>query len=169
MSPAAVLERSGAGHGSLYHHFKGKKDLATRVLVDVEADLSRGAARVLDDPDATPLQRIEAWLMAPREPLKGCRLGRLAQEASVASDRELRQPIARYFKQVRVKLERNVARAQRDGSLAADVEPGAVASLLIATVQGGYVLSRGCRDGKRLDEACRAALALLRGFARAGS
>ena len=29
MSPKTILKRSGAGQGSLYHHFEGKKDNAT--------------------------------------------------------------------------------------------------------------------------------------------
>jgi AcrR family transcriptional regulator len=32
MSPKAIQERSGAGQGSMYHHFKGKGDLAAEAI-----------------------------------------------------------------------------------------------------------------------------------------
>ena len=31
-SPKAILERAGAGQGSMYHHFKGKPDLALAAI-----------------------------------------------------------------------------------------------------------------------------------------
>ncbi|GHO87191.1 helix-turn-helix domain-containing protein [Dictyobacter formicarum] len=41
MSPRAVLERSGAGQGSLYHHFRGKAELVSTALDEIGTDMTR--------------------------------------------------------------------------------------------------------------------------------
>ena len=50
MSPRDVLQRSGAGQGSLYHHFRGKRDLAAQALWELNAELRA----VADRSSATP-------------------------------------------------------------------------------------------------------------------
>lgn len=64
-SPTMVLQRSGVGHGSLYHHYRGKEDLAldaishmrghTVAFLEGQAQQSspdRGTGAVEDDADA---------------------------------------------------------------------------------------------------------------------
>src|SRR2546423_6861955 len=97
MSPRHVIERSGAGQGSLYHHFKGKRDLAGQALLEVSAELRAIADRVFNHQERPPLQRVGRFLDAlSRDPLKGCRAGRLAVDSSIEDD-AIRAPVAARF------------------------------------------------------------------------
>ncbi|HJX22308.1 MAG TPA: helix-turn-helix domain-containing protein, partial [Steroidobacteraceae bacterium] len=74
MSPRDVMERSGAGQGSLYHHFRGKRDLAGQALWEVNIELRAIADRVFSHYERPPLERLRRFLNAlSRDPLKGCR------------------------------------------------------------------------------------------------
>jgi len=153
------MEASGAGQGSLYHHFKGKFDLAATALREVEGEKTARAAAVLNA-DLPPLKRVEAYLTLERDALKGCPLGRLAYEPDI-TDSALRDPVENHFSFVTGELARVLHEAQRDGDLVHSLDVRELAAALFATLQGGYVLARALQDPEALARAVHGALALL--------
>jgi len=136
-SPRAVRELSGVGQGSMYHYFPTKRDLGLAALnhnCQIQLDSWKAALKDLED----PLEILTAYLTLPRDPLKGCRVGRMAQDKAVVADDGLRQPVP------------------------ADLEPDHLARTMVAVVQGGYVLAMAEQDRAPYDAACQGALELLR-------
>ncbi|MEK7315072.1 MAG: TetR family transcriptional regulator [Candidatus Eisenbacteria bacterium] len=163
-SPRAIQEKAGAGQGSFYHHFPGKKALALAVLEQVREELTQAANSQFDRPER-PLQRVLCFLEQEREGLRGCRLGRLAQEASVLEDRDLRRCVAGYFED----LEQMLGAALDEAVAASEIPPldtAALARTLAATVQGGYVLARAGGDERELTRATGGLATLLRALGR---
>ena len=85
-SPRDLLEESGAGQGSLYHHFKGKMDLASVALGEVSDEMCE-LARETVGTDGTALDRVFRYLDVSRDGLKGCRMGRFAANRPSPSQR----------------------------------------------------------------------------------
>jgi TetR/AcrR family transcriptional repressor of nem operon len=158
-SPRHILERSGTGQGSLYHHFRGKGDLASAALQEVSAEMQASADALLD-PAQDPVQAVHNWLLAERDALAGCRLGRLAAEP-IIDHPELTAPIDAYFRHVLDRLGALLARAGADGRLPPGVQPAELATALVATVQGGYVLARASGDPGAMERAQAGASRLL--------
>lgn len=158
-SPRKILERSGAGQGSLYHHFAGKRDLAAAALEEVSGEMRSDADHLLEDPD--PIAAVSSWLAAPRDALRGCRLGRLVAEP-ILDEPAISAPISAYFRHIEGALAGRLAEAREAGRLSAELEPADVAAALVAVVQGGYVLARSTGDAEAMRRAQRAAIALLR-------
>jgi TetR/AcrR family transcriptional regulator, transcriptional repressor for nem operon len=161
-SPAAILSTSGSGQGSMYHHFAGKKALAIAAMERHEAVLWARSAELLASEEVSPLDAIEVWLKASRDALLGCRLGRLANEQSVRSDIELRAPLERYFCRLHARVSELLGSARRRGELNTTIKSKQLASMLVAVVQGGYVLSMATNDPKHMAAATSAAGQLLR-------
>lgn len=159
-SPRAVLTESGVGHGSLYHHFPSKKALAEAALEETANDLIASAEAVLADPAPAPLDRVRHWLTRPRPGLRGCRLGRLAGEPEVF-DAVLHAPLERYFSRVHDLVAGCLREAKALGHLPADLDDSAVATALVAVIQGGFVISRSRGDGDEINRATAGAMALL--------
>ena len=166
MSPRKVLAASGAGQGSLYHHFGGKKELGAAVLETIAAEMRTDFDALVAGADEDPLAAVDRYLGRVRDGLKGCRLGRLAHESAFA-DPALRAPLAGYFRHVESTLADCLWTAVRQGRLAGSTDVRALAAALVATVQGGYVLSRATGDGEQIGRATDGARALLREAMRA--
>jgi AcrR family transcriptional regulator len=161
MSPRDVLERSGAGQGSLYHHFSGKLDLASQALWEVHAELREFADRVFGHPERPPLERVRRFLdVLSRDPLKGCRVGRVAAESSIEID-VLRAPVAAWFEYVEGKLTAAFEEARAAGQLGPQVDPSELALTVTAVIQGGYLLARAHGDPGAMHRALAGAMALL--------
>jgi AcrR family transcriptional regulator len=161
MSPRDVMERSGAGQGSLYHHFKGKRDLAGQALLEVNAELRAIADRVFGHPERPPLERVRRFLdVLARDPLKGCRVGRLAVESSIEDD-AIRAPVAAWFEYAERKIREALKEAQAMGQLREGVDPSDLALTLTAVLQGGYLLARAHRDPTAMHRALAGAMALV--------
>jgi len=161
MSPRDVIERSGAGQGSLYHHFKGKRDLAGHALWEVNAELRSIADRVFSHHERPPLERVRRFLGAlSRDPLKGCRVGRLAVESSI-EDEAIRAPVAAWFEYAENKLKEALEEAQDNGQLREGVEAGDLALTITALLQGGYLLARAHHDPAAMHRALGGGMALL--------
>jgi len=147
-SPADILKASRSGQGSLYHFFSGKEELAALALEEVEQESSRRIADVCAPDTGTGLQRLERFLLGGRDPLRGCRLGRLTQDSELPES--LRRTVSRGFSRLQAVLAEAARDAKRDGRLPAELDPDALADLAIAAVQGGYVLSRAHQDPSRM-------------------
>jgi TetR/AcrR family transcriptional repressor of nem operon len=159
-SPRDIQDASGAGQGSFYHHFDGKLDLAATALDEVSKEMSELASGLMDT-KVPGLDRVASFVERTRDGLKGCRLGRFAGEASIVEP-ALREPIKRYFDHLDTLLTAALVDAKQSGALRAEAEPADIAAMLIAVVQGGFVLSRVQRDKAAINRATSAAMALLR-------
>ncbi len=162
-SPRDILARSGAGQGSLYHHFRGKSDLAAAALSEVSAEMLAEAEALLNA-STDPLKAVLTWLTAPREALRGCRLGRLVAEP-ILDDAALTAPVADFFAQLQLLLTVRLGQAQQAETLSPHLHPAGLAAALIAVIQGGYVLARATNDPAAMTRAQAAAADLLRGAA----
>ncbi|MGX6600763.1 TetR/AcrR family transcriptional regulator [Micromonosporaceae bacterium Da 78-11] len=161
MSPRAVQDLAGAGQGSMYHHFDGKADLARTALERTAADLRAQAAAVLDGP-GTALDRLVGYLRRERDVLRGCPVGRHAQDPDVIATAALRAPLDETFDWLRGRLTTLVAEALGDRA-----EAAAVAATIMATVQGGYVLARSAGDPQPFADATEGLVTLLLSAAEA--
>ena len=153
-SPRDIQRESGVGQGSFYHHFKSKADLANAALTA----LSEQMRNEFDDLRTEGGRLATAYLQADRDALAGCRIGRLSTESSIADER-LRGPVSAYFDHLRDELT-----ASLRPSGAPDAELRELADLLIAAVQGGYVIARATGDAEAQRNATRAATRLLEAF-----
>lgn len=150
-SPREIQKRSGVGQGSFYHHFESKADLASVALQALAAEMCAEFDQLADDVGAN---QIEAYLSLQRDALTGCRIGRISMEASIKDDR-IREPVGAYFQHLRGRL--TAAFDQLDTI----IDPTALADLAIATVQGGFVLSRAVGDPDAMQNATSALVALV--------
>ncbi|WP_431681703.1 TetR/AcrR family transcriptional regulator [Kitasatospora sp. KL5] len=160
-SPRAIQQRSGAGQGSMYHHFAGKPGLAAAALQRSAEELRALAEERLSAP-GTAYERIAGYLEREREVLRGCRIGRMAQDPEVVADPQLRAPVEETFAWLRGRIAGIVAEGQAAGELAPGTDPADTAAAVVAVVQGGYVLARAAGDPEPFHQAVRGALALLR-------
>lgn len=164
-SPKAILERSGAGQGSMYHHFHGKPDLAL-AAIGRSAEELRGRAEAEFAGSGTVVERITTYLRREREVLKGCPVGRLTQDPDVMADPELRRPVEETFAWLTERLAALLAEGRTNGELDAGLDPAATATALVAVLQGGYVLARAAGSATVYAQAVDGALGLLAGHIR---
>lgn len=163
-SPRAILDAAAVGQGSMYHHFQGKEDLARAAMernaeemrVLVNADLAR---------PGTAVERITGYLHRERDVLRGCRFGKLTQDAEVVASATLHPLVSEMFAWLQMRLAEVIEQGQADGELPAQLNAASVAAMVAATLQGGYVLARAAQDPAAFDRAIDGALELLRTIA----
>ncbi len=160
MSPRLIVERSGAGQGSFYHHFAGKLDLAKAALDEVSAEEISTLDRLFQTKKG-PLERIEAYLRVPRNAFKGCRLGRLVHESAIEQD-ELRLPIKAYLDRVHHHISACLREAKLAGMIKQDMDTESIASMFVAIVQGSYVLARADQSTSTMKSTMDGAVSMLR-------
>ncbi|MGV9457106.1 TetR/AcrR family transcriptional regulator [Streptomyces sp. NPDC003635] len=160
-SPKAILERAGAGQGSMYHHFKGKPDLAL-AAVRRTAEEMRAAAEAVLGASGTPYERIEGYLRRERDVLRGCPVGRLTMDPEIVASDVLRAPVDETLDWLRERLAGIVEDGKEQGQFAAGLDGEEIAAAIVATVQGGYVLARASGSPAAFDTGVRGLLALLR-------
>lgn len=154
-SPNLVQRRAGVGQGSMYHHFRGKADLARAVIERTALTLQGRSDAALDG--RTGIDAAIAYLRAERDPLRGCPVGRLVADADVVADPSLRTPVAEALDGIRQRLAALLADDRRcEGR-----DPAAIAACVVAVVQGGYVLARAADDRAAFDAAVEGAVTLL--------
>ncbi|MFD9459907.1 TetR/AcrR family transcriptional regulator [Streptomyces sp. NPDC060027] len=159
-SPKAILEHAGAGQGSMYHHFRGKPDLALAAIRRTAEEMRATAEAVLGSP-GSPYERIEAYLRRERDVLRGCPVGRLTMDPDVIASDELRAPVDETLDWLRGRLAAIVEEGKEQGQFAATLDGTEIAATILATVQGGYVLARASGSPAAFDTGVRGLLALL--------
>jgi AcrR family transcriptional regulator len=166
MSPRDVMARSGAGQGSLYHHFAGKLDLACAALAEMAAEESESMDAIFS-PAKPPLERIEDYLGRERDALRGCRMARLANELAMAQP-EFRLSIANYLQRIEARLALALREAREAGDIPPDADEKALAAMVLAIVEGGFVLARAHWDSARMTLALDGARQTLTRLRRKG-
>ncbi|WP_435822220.1 TetR family transcriptional regulator C-terminal domain-containing protein [Actinacidiphila alni] len=159
-SPKAIQERANAGQGSMYHHFRGKPDLAVTAMRRSAGRLRAQAEEQMAG-GGTAVGKASAYLLRERDALRGCRVGRMAMDPDVIDSAELRQPVAETFDWLCGRLAGIIADGVRAGELRPGLDPDDTAAAIVAVVQGGYVLARAAGSQEPFDRAVRGAVALL--------
>lgn len=163
-SPKAIQERAGAGQGSMYHHFRGKPDLAVTAMRRSAAELRAQADAQLGTGRTAP-EKAAAYLLRERDALRGCRVGRMAMDPDVIASEDLRAPVQETFAWLRERLAGILAAGVAAGELRPGLDPVDTAAALAAVVQGGYVLARAAGSQEPFDQAVRGAVGLLSAWA----
>ena len=100
-------------------------------------------------------------LLARREVLRGCRIGRIAYDREVVSAQTLRAPVSDTSDWLLRRIGEVVAEAQRAGELPATLDVRATAATITAVVQGGYVMARATGSSKAFTDAIDGLVPLL--------
>ncbi|MBC8090465.1 MAG: TetR family transcriptional regulator C-terminal domain-containing protein [Pseudonocardia sp.] len=163
-----VTAATGTSKSQLYQHFPDKEALVREVVAY--------RARVVLDHQHRRLQRLdslrglERWRdgLVERNRLRngayGCLLGSLAAELA-DQDEGTRLELARHFDAWRRLLVEGLERMRANGTLRADADAEALATGLLAAVQGGYLLAQTVRDVDRMEVALDMAISHVRTFA----
>ncbi len=160
VSPKAIQQRADAGQGSMYHHFASKEALAAEAIGRSAEQLRAAAETQLSGP-GTAVERIGAYLRREREVLRGCPIGRLTQDPEVMAIPALRAPVEQTLAWIRSRLARVLAEGREQGEFSSRLDPDATAAMIIATLQGGYVLARAAGTTEPFDQAVTGTLALI--------
>lgn len=159
-SPKDMQAAAQAGQGSMYHHFQGKEGLAVAALERSAEEMRREAQALLAGP-GTAAERLIGYLRRQRDSLRGCRMGRMTFDPDVVATPALLQPVASTLDWLVGEVAAVVRQGVDTGELVADVEPVQLASMVVAVVQGGYVLARAQGDTAPFDAAVEGAAGLL--------
>src|SRR5487761_1925132 len=144
----------------MYHYFPDKNELVQAVIdyqADTIVDRNRHALRSANG--------IETWrnmviTAAKRTKAKGgCQLGSLGGQLA-ESDPQARALIAAGFDQWAAAISDGLRSLHAEGKLAPDIDPDDLATTLLATLQGGLLLSQVQRTIRPFETAVNTLLAL---------
>lgn len=166
-SPRDVLARAEVGQGSMYHYFSGKHELAVEAIGRLAGQYVAGAATLAGP--GSPVERIRRYLAAPRDGLRGCRIGRLTQDPEVFGDDEMSAAVAGAFDTALAAWRSTLSEAIDAGELPAETDPTRLAMTLMSVLQGGYVLARAYRSQDAMTQAIDGAIGLIDSLARSAA
>jgi TetR/AcrR family transcriptional repressor of nem operon len=159
-----VLAVAGAGKSQLYHYFNGRDELVEAAVglrcTQVLAGLTQALGTLAS---LAELERALAAFVVGFEQmgLPGCPIGSLAAEVAERNE-GARLKTAAAFDAWEQLLADALARMRDRGELRADAAPAVLATALLASIEGGMVLSQARKDSASLHVAVEAGLAQLR-------
>ena len=162
-----VLAAAGAGKGQFYHYFRSRDELAAAAVGyrcgQVIAELSQALG---DVSSLTGLEQALAGFIAAfeRMGMPGCPIGTLATEVAGRNEDARLQAAAGFGAWERL-LADALERMRTNGELRADAEPAVLATGLLASIEGGMVLSQVRKDIAALRIAVEAGLGQVRACA----
>src|SRR5215471_12276238 len=162
-----VLAAAGAGKSQLYHYFRGRDELVAAAVglrcAQVLADLTQALGDVAS---LAELEQALAGFAAGFEQmgLPGCPIGTLATEVAGRNEGARLQAAAGFDAWERL-LAGALERMRQGGELRPGAEPARLATGLLASIEGGMVLSQARKDMASLRIAVEAGLAQVRAWA----
>jgi TetR/AcrR family transcriptional regulator, transcriptional repressor for nem operon len=162
-----VLAAAGAGKGQFYHYFRGRDELAAAAVGYRCAQVIAGLTRALGDVSSLAgLERALGAFVAGFEEMgmPGCPIGTLSAEVAGRNEEARLQAAAGFDAWERL-LADVLERVREHGELRADADPAALATGLLASLEGGMVLAQARRDMASLRVAVKAGLAQVRAWA----
>lgn len=142
----ALLAAGETPKGSFYHHFADKEDFALQVIDEYMRQVHSGLTECLADASRSPLQRVRHFFELTQDSYRGegylgCLLGGLGQELSGTSE-TFRSKIEDCFTQIAAQIADSLTEARAQGELRADIDPTAMANLLVDCWEGAALRSR---------------------------
>jgi AcrR family transcriptional regulator len=159
-----VLAAAGAGKGQFYHYFRGRDELAAAAVGFRCAQVVTGLTEALGSVSSLAgLEEALAGFMAGFEQsgMPGCPIGTLASEVSGRNEDARVQAAAGFDAWERL-LADALERMRQRGDLRADAVPAVLATGLLASIEGGMVLSQARKDMASLRVAVEAGLGQVR-------
>jgi AcrR family transcriptional regulator len=159
-----VLAAAGAGKSQLYHYFRGRDELVEAAVglrcAQVLAELTQALGAVAS---LAELEQALAGFADRYEQmgLPGCPIGSLAAEVAERNE-DARLRTAAAFDAWERLFADALERMRDRGELRADASPAALATALLASIEGGMVLSQTRKDPASLRIAVQAGLAQVR-------
>lgn len=165
---ADVRAASATSKSQLYQHFPDKSALVSEVIEVRAASVLSHQRRRLERVDS--LRGLELWRdelierNAIRNGAYGCPLGSLANELA-DHDEDARRDIANHFESWLQLLQEAIDRMKISHAIDSDADSRALASGLLAALQGGYLLAQTARDMYPMRVALDMAIAQVRSHA----
>jgi TetR/AcrR family transcriptional regulator, transcriptional repressor for nem operon len=159
-----VLAAAGAGKGQFYHYFSGRDELAAAAVGFRCAQVVAGLTQALGAVSSLAgLEEALAGFAAGFEQagMPGCPIGTLAAEVAGRNEAARLQAAAGFDAWERLLADALERMCQR-GELRADAPAAALATGLLASIEGGMVLSQARKDMASLRVAAQAGLAQVR-------
>ena len=159
-----VLAAAGAGKGQFYHYFRGRDELAAAAVGHRCAQVVAGLTEALGGVSSLAgLERALAGFIAGFEQMgmPGCPIGTLATEVACHNEAARLQAAAGFDAWERL-LADVLERMRAHGELRADAAPAVLATGLLASIEGGMVLSQTRKDIAPLRIAVEAGLGQVR-------
>jgi TetR/AcrR family transcriptional regulator, transcriptional repressor for nem operon len=161
-----VLAAAGAGKGQLYHYFRGRDELVAAAVGLRCAQVLAGLTQALGAVGAlAELEQALAGFADGYEQmgLPGCPIGSLAAEVAERNEDARLQTAAAFDAWERL-FAGALGRMRDRGELRADASPAALATALLASIEGGMVLSQARKDPASLRIAVEAGLGQVRSY-----
>src|SRR5215469_10700083 len=161
-----VLAAAGAGKSQLYHYFSGRDDLVAAAVGLRCAQVLAGLTQALGTVSSlAELEQALNGFAADYEQmgLPGCPIGSLAAEVAERNEDARRQAAAAFDAWGRL-FAAALERMRERGELRADAAPAVLATALLASIEGGMVLSQTRKDAASLRIAVDAGLGQVRTY-----
>ncbi len=144
-----IVKRCGVTKGNLYYYFSSKEELGNAVVEDLVSEwLLTG---ISFNQKGDPIRQILAMFHRTEKDLEkmeckgGCLFGNLALEVSDLHD-GLRRKLADGFLRWEAQMQRLMELGRESGVLKPSLDPKMVACFVIATFEGGILLSKVKKD-----------------------
>lgn len=163
-----VMAASGTGKSQFYQHFSDKTDLVREVVAFRANQVLEREHGYLDRVDT--LSGLDRWRVAvvqrvtTRRGAYGCALGSLAGELA-DHDEDARLALARHFASWETMLVAALERMKVKHVLRDDADARALATGIMASLQGGYLLAQLAKDAAPMHVALEMAFERVRSFA----
>jgi AcrR family transcriptional regulator len=161
-----VLAAAGAGKGQFYHYFRGRDELAAAAVGHRCAQVVAGLTQALGEVSSLAgLEQTLAGFVAgfEQQGMPGCPIGTLAAEVAGRNEEARKQAAAGFDAWERL-LADALERMRQRGELRPEAAPAVLATGLLASIEGGMVLSQARQDMTSLRVAVEAGLAQVRAW-----
>jgi AcrR family transcriptional regulator len=161
-----VLAAAGAGKGQFYHYFRSRDELAAAAVGFRCAQVVAGLTQALGGVSSLAglEEALEGFIAGFEQAgLPGCPIGTLAAEVAGRNEDARLQAAAGFDAWERL-LADALERMRQRGELRADASPAVLATGLLASIEGGMVLSQARKDMASLRVAVEAGLARVRAY-----
>lgn len=153
-----LAERLGVRSPSIHHHFRTKEDLVAEVATRYRADFAASVAAIGSSGARDRLSAYAELYAETSSRGELCLCGAVAAEWASVGDKP-RRVVEGFFADQHTWLAKEIEIGLASGELRADLDAPALASAILATLEGALLLARA--DGSSVSTSADAVIGLL--------